>query len=42
MPDNGEQSEPVMCSKCNILFSTEPGYLQHYNEVHRMAEGRGS
>jgi hypothetical protein len=38
MPYNEEHSEPVMCSKCNILFSTEREYLQHYNEIHRMAE----
>ena len=26
MPHNEEHSEPVMCSKCNILFSTERDY----------------
>jgi uncharacterized C2H2 Zn-finger protein len=38
MPDNEEDSEPLMCSKCNIVFSTEREYMQHYNEMHRMAE----
>ena len=38
MPDNEEDSEPVMCSKCNIVFSTEREYMQHYNEMHKMAE----
>ena len=38
MPDNEENDEPVMCSKCNIVFSTEREYMQHYNEMHRMAE----
>jgi uncharacterized C2H2 Zn-finger protein len=38
MPDNEEHGEPVMCSKCNIVFSTEREYMQHYNEMHRMAE----
>jgi len=42
MPDNEEHSEPVMCSKCNILFSTEREYLRHYNEIHRMAESSSS
>ena len=31
----GEQSnEPIMCSKCNILFNSELGYKQHYDEKH--------
>ena len=38
MPDNEEDGEPVMCSKCNIIFSTEREYMQHYNEKHRTAE----
>jgi len=38
MPDNEEDGEPVMCSKCNIVFSTEREYMQHYNEIHKMAE----
>ncbi|HKY11577.1 MAG TPA: hypothetical protein VJL79_06690 [Nitrososphaera sp.] len=38
MPDNEEHGEPVMCSKCNTVFSSEREYLQHYNEMHRMAE----
>jgi uncharacterized C2H2 Zn-finger protein len=38
MPDNEEDGEPVMCSKCNIVFSTEREYMQHYNEMHKMAE----
>ena len=40
MPGNEEDdNEPVMCSKCNIVFSTERDYLQHYNEIHTIAEG---
>jgi uncharacterized C2H2 Zn-finger protein len=42
MPHNEEHSEPVMCSKCNILFSTEREYLQHYNQIHRMTESSSS
>ncbi|MDQ3998968.1 MAG: hypothetical protein M3208_01980 [Thermoproteota archaeon] len=38
MLGNEEHGEPVMCSKCNIVFSTEREYLQHYNEMHRMSE----
>jgi uncharacterized C2H2 Zn-finger protein len=38
MPGNEEHGEPVMCSKCNIVFSTEREYLQHYNKMHRMSE----
>ena len=31
----GEQTnEPIMCSKCNILFNSELGYKQHYDEKH--------
>jgi hypothetical protein len=32
MPDDEEYSEPVMCSKCNFVFSTEREYLQNYSE----------
>jgi uncharacterized C2H2 Zn-finger protein len=40
MPGNEEEgNEPVMCSKCNVVFSTERDYLQHYNEMHTIAEG---
>jgi len=28
----------VMYSKCNIVFSTEREYIQHYNEMHKMSE----
>lgn len=30
-----EDSEPVMCSKCNVTFTTEAEYLKHYNEKHK-------
>jgi hypothetical protein len=40
MPENEEEEEqePVMCSKCNVVFSTEREYLQHYSEMHKLAE----
>jgi uncharacterized C2H2 Zn-finger protein len=42
MPGNEEDdddNEPVMCSKCNVVFSTERDYLKHYNEMHTIVEG---
>jgi hypothetical protein len=41
MPENEEEEdeeEPVMCSKCNVVFPTEQKYLQHYSEMHKLAE----
>jgi uncharacterized C2H2 Zn-finger protein len=40
MPENEEEEEeePVMCSKCNVVFPTEREYLQHYSEMHKLAE----
>jgi hypothetical protein len=32
-----ESDEPLMCSKCNIMFNTELGYKQHYDEKHKPA-----
>ena len=32
-----ELDEPLMCSKCNIMFNTELGYKQHYDERHKPA-----
>lgn len=29
-------SEPVICSKCNITFDTDAGYMQHYDEKHKL------
>jgi uncharacterized C2H2 Zn-finger protein len=41
VPGNEEDdNEPMMCSKCNVVFSTESDYLKHYNEMHAIAEGR--
>jgi len=32
----GEQTnEPIMCSKCNIIFNTELEYKQHNDEKHK-------
>jgi uncharacterized C2H2 Zn-finger protein len=33
-----EEEEPEMCSKCNVVFPTEREYLQHYSEMHKLAE----
>jgi hypothetical protein len=33
-----EEEEPVMCSKCNVVFPTEREYLQHYSEMHKPEE----
>lgn len=30
-----KNEEPVMCSKCNVIFESEENYLQHYDEVHK-------
>jgi len=32
------ESEPVMCSKCNVAFPTESEYLKHYDEKHGQQE----
>jgi hypothetical protein len=31
-------SEPVLCSKCNMAFPSDSEYLQHYDQEHRRAE----
>ncbi len=36
MPES--ESEPVMCSKCNVIFPAESEYLEHYDEKHRQQE----
>ena len=33
-----DDNEPVMCSKCNVVFSTGNDYLQHYNKMHTIAK----
>jgi uncharacterized C2H2 Zn-finger protein len=30
--------EPIMCSKCNMVFESDSDYMQHYNEKHKPAE----
>jgi len=37
MPEN--ESEPAMCSKCNVTFPAESENLKHYDEKHRQ-QGR--
>jgi hypothetical protein len=32
-----ELDEPIMCSKCNIMFNTELEYKRHYDETHKPA-----
>jgi len=27
--------EPVVCSKCNLLFDTDSDYLEHYDQKHK-------
>ena len=29
-----EDSEPVICSKCNVTFETDSQYIQHYDQNH--------
>jgi uncharacterized C2H2 Zn-finger protein len=33
-----KSGEPIMCSKCNIVFESDTDYIQHYNEKHRPTE----
>lgn len=33
-------SEPLICSKCNALYSNNTKYQMHYNEKHKL-EGEG-
>jgi uncharacterized C2H2 Zn-finger protein len=32
-----EEEEPIMCSKCNMVFESDSDYMQHYNEKHKPA-----
>lgn len=32
-----EGSEPVICSKCNIIFETDFQYIQHYDQSHNLS-----
>jgi uncharacterized C2H2 Zn-finger protein len=38
MIDINESGEPVMCSKCNLVFDSDSAYIQHYNEKHKPEE----
>jgi hypothetical protein len=29
-----EDSEPVICSKCNVTFESDSQYMQHYDQNH--------
>ena len=31
---DSEDSEPVICSKCNVTFETDSQYMQHYDQNH--------
>jgi uncharacterized C2H2 Zn-finger protein len=33
-----KSGEPVMCSKCNMVFKSDSDYMQHYNEKHKPVE----
>jgi uncharacterized C2H2 Zn-finger protein len=36
--DKSGKEEPIMCSKCNMVFESDSDYIQHYNEKHKPAE----
>ena len=31
-----EDSEPVICSKCNVTFDSDSQYIQHYDQIHNL------
>jgi uncharacterized C2H2 Zn-finger protein len=33
-----KSGEPVMCSKCNMVFKSDSDHMQHYNEKHKPVE----
>ena len=35
---SGKEEEPIMCSKCNMVFESDSDYIQHYNEKHKPTE----
>ena len=36
--DKSGKEEPIMCSKCNMVFESDSDYIQHYNEKHKPTE----
>jgi len=36
--DNHQGEEPVMCSKCNMVFESDTDYKRHYDDNHRPEE----
>ena len=38
MVSQESDGEPVLCSKCNVAFPSDPEYLRHYDQEHRLAE----
>jgi hypothetical protein len=33
---NSKNEEPVICSKCNVIFESDGKFLQHYDEAHKL------
>ena len=33
--DASPADEPVVCSKCNLLFDTDSDYIEHYDQKHK-------
>jgi uncharacterized C2H2 Zn-finger protein len=33
--DASPPGEPVVCSKCNLLFDTDSDYIVHYDQKHK-------
>ena len=31
-----EDTEPVICSKCNVTFDNDSQYIQHYDQNHNL------
>ena len=30
-----KNEEPVICSKCNVIFESDDKFLMHYEEAHK-------
>ena len=33
--DASQLGEPVVCSKCNLLFDTDSDFVEHYDQKHK-------
>ena len=33
--DASQLGEPVVCSKCNLLFDTDLDFVEHYDQNHK-------